>query len=59
MKLRYVAELAFGIVFVVSCSDDEHRRTSREQATSGGGSGACQAEPGQIPAADCDNSQQK
>lgn len=59
MKLRYVAELTFGIVFVVSCSDDEHRRTSREQATSGGGSGACQAEPGQIPAADCDNSQQK
>lgn len=59
MKLRYVAELAIAITFVVSCADDEHRRTSREQATSGGGSGACQAAPGEIPASDCDNSQQK
>ena len=59
MKLRYAAEIALAVTFIVSCADDEHRRTSREQATSGGGSGACQAEPGQIPAADCDNSQQK
>ena len=57
MRLRYVAELALAITFVVSCADDEHRRTSREQATSGVG-GACSAAPGEIPAANCDNSQQ-
>jgi hypothetical protein len=58
MKLRLLVELAIAVGFVVSCADDEHRRTSREQATSGGGSGACKAAPGEIPAADCDNSQQ-
>ena len=57
MKLRLLVELAIAVGFVVSCADDEHRRTSREQATSGGG-GACNAEPGQLPAPDCDNSQQ-
>jgi hypothetical protein len=56
-KLRLLVELATAFAFVVSCADDEHRRTSREQATSGV-SGACQAAPGEIPAADCDNSQQ-
>jgi hypothetical protein len=56
--LAYVAELAVAVAFVVSCADDEHLRTSPEQAAAGTG-GACQAGPGEIPAADCDNSQQK
>lgn len=55
-RASFVAELVFAAVFVVSCADDEHRRTSREQATSGG-AGACEAAPGEIPAADCDSSE--
>lgn len=40
-----------------ACEDDPHRRTSPEQALSGGG--ACEAAPGQLPAPDCDNSDKK
>lgn len=58
MRLAILAaSLAIGVgavVFAASCADDEHRRTSREQAFGGGG--ACEAAPGEIPAADCDNS---
>lgn len=50
-----LAELAVAGLFVVSCADDEHRRTSREQATGGGG--ACEAAPGETPLATCDNSE--
>ena len=39
---------------VLACSDDPHLRTSPEQAAGGGG--ACPAEPGKLPPADCDNS---
>lgn len=54
-RARFVFELAFAGLFVVSCADDEHRRTSREQAMGGGG--ACEAAPGEIPSATCDNSE--
>ncbi len=42
-------------IIAIACSDDPHRRTSREQALGGGG--ACEAEPGALPAPDCDNSE--
>ena len=38
----------------IACSDDPHLRTSPEQAAGGGG--ACAADPGKLPPADCDNS---
>ena len=38
----------------IACSDDPHLRTSAEQAAGGGG--ACSADPGKLPPADCDNS---
>jgi hypothetical protein len=37
-----------------ACADDPRRRTSPEQALGGGG--ACEAPPGELPAADCDDS---
>ncbi|MBX3188655.1 MAG: hypothetical protein KF819_16680 [Labilithrix sp.] len=40
-----------------ACVEDPHRRTSREQAAGGGG--PCAAEPGQLPAPDCNNSENK
>ena len=55
MRARVVAEILFAALFVVSCADDEHKRTSADQALGGGG--PCAANPGEIPAADCDNSQ--
>ncbi len=38
----------------LACSDDPHRRTSKEQALGGGG--ACAAGPGQLPHPACDDS---
>jgi hypothetical protein len=42
---------------VLACSDELHRRTSAEQALGGGG--ACGVEPGKVPPADCDDSDNK
>ena len=39
----------------LACSDDPHRRTSREQAAGGGG--ACAAKPGELPTPNCDDSE--
>jgi hypothetical protein len=41
----------------IACNDDPHRRTSPEQARGGGG--ACAAAPGELPAPNCDNSENK
>jgi len=38
----------------IACADDPHRRTSKEQARPSGG--ACEALPGKLPVATCDNS---
>jgi hypothetical protein len=39
----------------LACTDDPHRRTSREQALGGGG--ACAAAPGELPVPNCDSSE--
>lgn len=39
----------------IACTDDPHRRTTPEQARGGGG--ACAAAPGELPAPDCDSSE--
>ncbi|MDB5217208.1 MAG: hypothetical protein JWO86_5135 [Myxococcaceae bacterium] len=46
--------LAAAAWVAIACSDDPHLRTSPEQALGGGG--ACAAMPGQLPAPNCDNS---
>lgn len=48
------AALGAAALVAIACSDDPHRRTSPEQALGGGG--ACAAVPGQLPAPNCDNS---
>lgn len=53
--LTVAAAAAAGLSFA-ACNDEPHRRTSREQALGGGG-GACEAKPGEIPKPDCDNSE--
>ncbi len=52
-----VAALGAAAWVAIACSDDPHRRTSPEQALGGGG--ACAAMPGQLPAPNCDNSDNK
>src|SRR5688500_10822996 len=54
-------KIAFGLtlmggaaIVAFACADDPHRQTSREQALGGGG--ACEAQPGNLPQPDCDNS---
>ncbi len=42
-------------VVALACEDDPHRRTEPGKLLGGGG--ACSANPGELPAADCDNSQ--
>ncbi len=41
-----------------ACEEDPHLRTTPEQARAGSG-GPCAAQPGQLPQADCDNSDKK
>lgn len=58
---RFVSILVLGALgaaatLIALACDDDHLRTSPEQAASGGG-GACEAKPGELPPADCDNSQ--
>jgi hypothetical protein len=48
------AALGAPALVAIACSDDPHLRTSPEQALGGGG--ACAAMPGQLPAPNCDNS---
>lgn len=51
--------LAAGLACVgAACEEDPHLRTTPEQARAGSG-GACVASPGQLPAADCDDSDKK
>jgi hypothetical protein len=59
MRLGVAALAAAGLAAVVAiaCSDDPHRRTSPEEALGGGG--ACAAMPGQLPAPNCDISDNK
>lgn len=45
---------ALGCV-AAACEDDPHLRTTPEQARAGSG-GACEAAPGKVPPADCDDS---
>lgn len=52
-----VAALGAAAWVAIACSDDPHRRTSPEEALGGGG--ACAAMPGQLPAPNCDNSDNK
>lgn len=53
--LALFGTIAAAIGVVVACADDPHRRTSPEQALGGGG--ACKAEPGVVPEANCDDSE--
>ncbi len=55
--LLALGALAAACVVAIACSDDPHRRTSPEQAQASGG--ACEAKPGQLPAPNCDNSDNK
>jgi hypothetical protein len=66
MKLRSVGPIAllFGLGVVagavaLACADDPHRRTDPDSPlVLGTGGGACEAKPGDLPKADCDNSEQ-
>lgn len=51
-----IATAAVASFVALACEDDPHRRTSPEQALEGSG-GACEAAPGQLPQATCDNSE--
>lgn len=46
---------AVGATVVLACEDDPHRRTAPGQVLGGGG--ACEALPGELPRADCDDSE--
>ena len=52
-----LAAVGAAAVVAIACSDDPHLRTSPEEALGGGG--ACAAMPGQLPAPNCDNSDNK
>lgn len=52
LGVSIVAAVALGSF--AGCTDDPHRRTTPEQARGGGG--ACSAAPGEVPAANCDDS---
>ena len=57
-KLAYaLTAAALGTLFAFACTDEEHKRTSSAQAQGGGG--ACEATPGNLPQANCDNSDKK
>jgi hypothetical protein len=55
--LTALAALGVAAVVAIACSDDPHRRTSAAEALGGGG--ACAAMAGQLPAPNCDNSDNK
>lgn len=50
-----ICAAAIGVAF--ACNDEEHKRTSSEQVNATGG--ACEATPGNLPQANCDNSDKK
>lgn len=50
-----LAAIAVGAIIAVACNDDPHRRTSSEQARGGGG--PCAAAVGELPAPNCDSSE--
>jgi hypothetical protein len=50
-----VAGIAGAAWIALSCVEDPHKRTSKEQAAGGGG--PCAAEPGKLPLPDCNNSE--
>ncbi|AKV02395.1 hypothetical protein AKJ09_09058 [Labilithrix luteola] len=51
-----IATAAVASFIALACEDDPHRRTSPEQALEASG-GACEAAPGKLPEATCDNSE--
>lgn len=52
-----IASLGGAALVAIACEDDPHRRTTTEQATTTGG--ACEAQPGELPKPNCDNSDNK